>query len=151
LRADRRVEQLDLSDEATAREVLALQRAAYRVEADLIGFDGIPPLHESLDELVAEPLRWIGIRDEARVVAALAYELIDDLCDINRLVVSPDSFGQGLASTLVGSLLDHPRITVSTGTSNTPARRLYEKLGFSRTGEWEIAPGVTVTQYERRA
>jgi ribosomal protein S18 acetylase RimI-like enzyme len=149
LRVDRRIELLDLSDEAMAREVMALQRAAYRVEADLIGFDGIPPLHETLDELIAEPLHWIGIRDEGRVVAALAYELIDDLCDINRLVVSPDYFGQGLASALVGSLLDKPRIIVSTGTENTPARRLYEKLGFRRTGEREIAPGVTVTQYER--
>ena len=44
---------LDLLDASTARQVLALQRMAYRIEADLIGFDDIPPLQESLDELQA--------------------------------------------------------------------------------------------------
>ena len=42
------IEPLDLADPATAADVLRVQRAAYRVEAELIGFDGIPPLHEPL-------------------------------------------------------------------------------------------------------
>ncbi len=147
---DRKIELLDLSDRETAAQVLDVQRVAYRIEADLIGFDGIPPLHESLAELVAQPLEWIGIRRGGKVVAALAYQVAGDLCDIDRLVVSPEHFGKGLASMLVGALLHHPRITVSTGTQNTPARRLYEKLGFQRIGERQIAHGVTVTHYERR-
>ena len=44
---------LDLLDASTARQVLALQRMAYRIEADLIGFDDILPLQESQDELKA--------------------------------------------------------------------------------------------------
>ena len=40
---------------------------------------------------------------------------------------------------------------VSTGTANFPARQLYEKHGFQAVGEREIAPGVTVALYERRA
>lgn len=39
---------LDLSDPDVADRVVAIQRAAYRVEADLIGFDGIPPLHDTV-------------------------------------------------------------------------------------------------------
>jgi len=46
------IEPLDLSDRATAADVLAVQRAAYRVEADLIRRDGIRALHESLEELL---------------------------------------------------------------------------------------------------
>jgi hypothetical protein len=42
-----------LEDESLARRALEIQRLAYRVEADLIGFEGIPPLHESLEELRA--------------------------------------------------------------------------------------------------
>lgn len=144
------VELLDLTDTATARQVFELQRAAYQVEADLIGFDGIPPLHETFDDLVAQPLTWIGVRQADRVVAALAYALDGEYCDIDRLVVDPDHFGRGYASALVASLLGYRHITVSTGTANAPARRLYEKHGFQPTGEREIAPGVTVTQYERR-
>jgi len=42
---------LDLSDRRIAQSLLKLQRRAYRIEADLIGSDGIPPLRETLDEL----------------------------------------------------------------------------------------------------
>jgi ribosomal protein S18 acetylase RimI-like enzyme len=141
---------LDLGGRGVVERLLALQQAAYRIEANLIGFDGIPPLHESLEELVAQPLSWIGIRAQDRVVAALAYRLEDSTCDIDRLVVDTDYFGRGFGSALVASLLHHPRITVSTGTANLPARRLYEKHGFQAVGERGIAPGVTVTHYERR-
>ena len=36
---------LDLSDPDTLRQLWDLQRASYAVEAELIGFDGIPALH----------------------------------------------------------------------------------------------------------
>lgn len=149
LKTDRCIETLDLSGDSTARQVLALQRAAYRVEADLIGFEGIPPLNETLDELVAQPLTWIGVREGDAVIAALGYTVDGSHCDIDRLVVAPEHFGRGLATALVTSLFAYPRITVSTGTANLPARRLYEKHGFRVTGEREIDSGVTVTQYER--
>jgi hypothetical protein len=42
---------LDLSDPGTLRRLRDLQRASYAVEAELIGFDGIPALRESLEEL----------------------------------------------------------------------------------------------------
>ena len=145
------VERFDLTNRAVAERILEIQRLAYRVEADLIGFDGIPPLHETLDELMRQSLEWIGIRADGQIVAALAYVTDSDVLDIDRLVVAPDHFGRGYGSALVSSLLDHPRITVSTGTANLPARRLYEKLGFTVIDEVEISPNVTVTRYERRS
>jgi ribosomal protein S18 acetylase RimI-like enzyme len=89
------------------------------------------------------------MRVEGRVVAALAYRVEEGVCGIDRLVVDPACFGRGFGSALVASLLHYSHITVSTGTANLPARRLYEKHGFQAIGEREIAPGVTVTQYER--
>ncbi|WP_422734286.1 GNAT family N-acetyltransferase [Micromonospora sp. WMMD558] len=48
------------ADEALARSVLAVQHAAYAVEAALIGDDRIPPLHETVTDLRAAPLRWLA-------------------------------------------------------------------------------------------
>ena len=144
------VRPLDVSNRADAERVLDIQRRAYRIEAELIAFDGIPPLHETLEEMTAQPFCWLAIRAAGRIVAALGYTLDAGICDIDRLVVDPEHFGRGYGSALVAALLDHPYITVSTGTINTPARRLYERLGFQALGEVEIAPGVTVTRYERR-
>ena len=47
-----RVAELDpTTDVGVAAELLVLQRSAYAVEADLIGDDRVPPLHESLPGL----------------------------------------------------------------------------------------------------
>lgn len=145
------VEELDLTDGSTAAELLLLQQAAYRVEADLVGFDGIPPLHETLDEMVARPLTWLGVRsDDGSVVAALAYTETPGRIDIDRLVVAPSHFRQGMASVLVSALDSDVRITVSTGTANVPAHRLYETHGFRRTGDEMIVPDLSITHFERR-
>ena len=143
---------LDLTDAVRAREVLALQRAAYAVEAELIGFDGIPPLRESLDELMAAPERWLGLLDELGVAAAVAYERLDAAeVEISRLVVAPRAFRRGYGRALVAAVLEREpadRYRVSTGTANAPAVALYTSMGFVPTGERSVAPGVTVTGFE---
>lgn len=47
-------------DEPVARSLLRVQRAGYAVEAALIGDDRIPALGETLAELRAAPLTWLG-------------------------------------------------------------------------------------------
>ena len=66
------IDNLDLGESGVAGQVLDLQRLACRAEAELIGFDGIPPLHESIDDLRGAALDWLGIRDGERIVAAMA-------------------------------------------------------------------------------
>jgi RimJ/RimL family protein N-acetyltransferase len=36
---------------------------------------------------------------------------------------------------------------VTTGRDNTPARILYERLGFTWTGDAEVVPGLWVSAY----
>jgi SAM-dependent methyltransferase/GNAT superfamily N-acetyltransferase len=144
------IERLDLGDPTTAREVLALQRAAYRVEADLTGVEGIPPLHESLEELVAAPLQWIGIRDDGRLSAALAMTGEARSCDIDRLVVDPAWHRQGLGRRLISSVLHHEVVTVSTLERNVPGVELYRSLGFDVSGRREVGPGAWTVQFEYR-
>ncbi len=144
------VEKLDLDDPTTARQVLALQRAAYAVEAELVGSVGIPPLAETLEEMRAAPLEWLAIRSAGRIVAALAWTQSGDTIDIDRLVVDPAAMRRGYGSTLVRSLDLSKTITVSTGELNTPAHALYSRLGFEVTGASEPAPGLPIRHYVRR-
>ncbi len=51
---------LDVTDPETAKRLLVMQHAAYAVEAELIGFDGIPPLHEDLAGLMTSTEHWLG-------------------------------------------------------------------------------------------
>ncbi|MDX8148346.1 GNAT family N-acetyltransferase [Lentzea sp. BCCO 10_0061] len=139
---------LDLSDDTVLHEVWTVQRLAYAVEAEIIGFDGIPPLHESLDELRACDETFLGLYDEEGLAGAVSYQLDGSTVDICRLVVHPRAHRRGIASKLLDELPQGPQ-TVSTGTKNEPALALYRKRGFVEIGTREVAPGVTLTDLSR--
>ncbi|KOU21925.1 hypothetical protein ADK52_22780 [Streptomyces sp. WM6372] len=134
--------------------VQAVGRRAYAVEADLIGFSEIPALRETLQELRAEPLRWAGaLTDDGQLAAFVAWQHLapgDDI-DVHRMCVDPAWFRQGLASELVAHLLTEwmpsGDVLVSTGADNLPAVALYERLGFSRVGTSEPAPGLRMAEF----
>ncbi|MCK2212872.1 GNAT family N-acetyltransferase [Actinomadura sp. ATCC 31491] len=141
-------------DDPLGGELLALQRAAYAVEAELIGDDRIPPLHESLDELRAQRLRWMAATSDdagsGRVAGAVAWEEGDGEVDINRLVVHPSAARRGIGRALVQEVLARAggrRVVVATGRDNVPARRLYEGLGFTLLGESEVIPELWIVNY----
>ena len=144
------IERLDLSDPAIAAQVLAIQRAAYAQEAELVGYDAIPPLHETLDELRSQPLEWLGAVEDGVLAGAMAITGEGRRCDIDRLVVDPARQRRGIGRRLVGAVSHHVVVTVSTARDNIPAVRLYESLGFHRVGETEVEPGFWTVQFERR-
>ncbi|MET9228175.1 GNAT family N-acetyltransferase [Lentzea sp. NPDC003310] len=139
---------LDLSDDAVLRELWTVQRLAYAVEAELIGFDGIPALHESLDDLRACDETFLGLHDEEGLVGAVSYRLEGSTVDICRLVVHPRAHRRGIATKLLDALPDGPQV-VSTGTKNEPALALYRRRGFVETGTREVGPGVSITDLAR--
>ena len=145
---------LDLADEAVARSVLALQREAYAVEAELIAADGIPQLSETFGELQAAGLGWLGTFDETGLIGAVSWKVLDDgTVDIHRLVVAPRAFRRGIATALLDALdsrFPGGHILVSTGRDNGPARELYRRRGFTVVREREAIAGLWVTDLERR-
>ncbi|MEM9464887.1 MAG: GNAT family N-acetyltransferase [Actinomycetota bacterium] len=145
---------LDLRETPTAERVLDLQRAAYRVEADLIDFDGIPQLHESLADLQAAPETWHGALVGDTIAAAISHRIEDGVADIHRLVVDPAFLRRGLARQLVTHLhtsLPVESFIVSTGAANTPARTLYERLGYRLERVEDVVPGLAIACYRRGA
>ncbi len=144
---------LVLDDTCVAESVMRLQRAAYAVEAQLIGSDAIPQLHEPLEVLQRAPETWIGRWDDDELLAVLAYEVTSEMLDISRLAVAPDAARRGYGEELVRHVLElvrRPLTVVSTGSDNRPGVALYEKLGFSAVGREEVVPGLMVTHFELR-
>ncbi|MCO1659477.1 GNAT family N-acetyltransferase [Pseudonocardia humida] len=145
-----RLSELDLRDDRIAREVHQLGLRSYAVEAELIGHPGIPALSETLDELRAAPLSWLGAVHDALPVGFLAWirSPAGEL-DLVRLCVDPPWFRRGIARRLLDHVLAAEAggdVLISTGAANEPALRLYRSLGFVETGTHEPEPGLRVTE-----
>jgi ribosomal protein S18 acetylase RimI-like enzyme len=161
------IRRLDASDPATAAELVAVQRAAYAVEAGLIGRDVIPAQRETAEQVAASGLAVLAALEPppapapaaaraaaaARVVAFVAYRRAGEQLDVHKLVVHPAAFRRGLATRLLDALDAGEegvrRQTVATAVANAPARALYERRGFAVVAEREAPGGVRVLELER--
>ncbi|MFD9359563.1 GNAT family N-acetyltransferase [Streptomyces sp. NPDC060031] len=148
------VSPLDLTDDATAAAVHRIGRAAYAVEAELIGFD-IPHLRESLEQMRERPLVWLAaVSAEGEIAGYLAWkEAADGSVSVDRLCVDPAWFRRGVGSLLMGHLLSEAfpnrSVTVTTGADNAPAVTLYERLGFIRGADFSPVPGLVMAAFTR--
>jgi ribosomal protein S18 acetylase RimI-like enzyme len=125
--------------------VLEVQRAAYAIEAELIGYPDLPPLHETLAALQATGEEvWLCLEGDA-LVGVVGLEHGPEEMVIARLFVAPASFRRGVGSALVAhalSLARGRRVRVGTGARNAPALALYERFGFRQLDEREAAPNL---------
>ncbi|MGW6574104.1 GNAT family N-acetyltransferase [Streptomyces sp. NPDC054945] len=152
-----RIRGLDLGDDALATAVHRIGRAAYAVEAELIGFDGIPALGESLAEMRHTGLRWVGaFSGDGTLAGFLAWAPVPDRgVSIDRLCVDPAWFRRGVASLLLRHALTElfpgRPVEVTTGAANAPAVALYRRMGFTRGPDFSPVPGLTMASFGRAA
>lgn len=142
---------LDLTKDTIAERLLDIQHRAYRIEADLIGFDGTPPLRETLDDLRRSAETFISYFVDDVLAGVLSYMIIDSTLDIGRLVVHPDYFRRGIGKALVEyveTIEGIDKIIVSTAALNTPARQLYVRQGYHLVEEVQLMEGLTIARYE---
>ncbi|ALS23825.1 GNAT family N-acetyltransferase [Paenibacillus naphthalenovorans] len=144
---------IDLNDTQEVLEFLTLQQTAYRVEAELIGFEEIPPLFDSPLSLKESGESFFGYYEEGKLRGAAACKQSARELTISRIMVYPDCFRRGIASKLLKHLeqfaLPGMRIIVYTGTNNIPAVQLYDKHGYQPLQMQLVAPGITLTKFQK--
>jgi ribosomal protein S18 acetylase RimI-like enzyme len=148
------IKKIDFQDITLVVSLFELQRASYMVEANIIGFDDIPPLKESFDEFLNCPETFLGYFEGEELAGAVSYTIDRHELTICRMVVSPNHFRKGIAQNLLNSVeSNHQGILVfkvSTGKDNDPAKNLYLKNGFRLIEELEVAPNFFISNYEKR-
>ncbi len=125
-----------------AGEVLTLQRAAYVTEAQLYDDVRLPPLTQTLAEVLADltdpAVTALGIRDGGRLVAAVRLrDLGAGRLALGRLTVAPDRQGHGLGTRLLRAAETAvPGTTVIdlfTGHRSAANLGLYRREGYVET------------------
>jgi ribosomal protein S18 acetylase RimI-like enzyme len=134
------------NDPVVAMAIVALQRKAYKVEAELVGYPDLPPLKESPADIMGSNDKFFGIASRGRLVAVISTEDTSDATVVSRLCVAPDCARRGHGLRLVRHVLDLAPgpVTVSTAQANAPALGLYRKLGFETCREWTTQDGLAL-------
>ncbi len=135
-----------------ASEIVKLQKQSYQIEADIIGYQYIPPLLETPNRVMINSEIFYGYYIENVLIGLISYKVKNRILDIYRVAVLPKYFRNGIAENMIRYLENNNtninKIIVSTGQKNKPAVNLYLKLGFSKTSIIDV-DGVPIINFER--
>jgi ribosomal protein S18 acetylase RimI-like enzyme len=146
------IKKIDFRDKELVKELFLLQKLAYKVEADLIGFPEIPALMESIEGLQNCGEEFLGFFEDKDIVGAASYTVEGGVADICRMVVHPGHFRKGIACELLKAVEQESgclRYSVSTGRDNAPAIGLYLKNGYNWSRDVEIGPNFFMSFFEK--
>ncbi|GAA2007918.1 GNAT family N-acetyltransferase [Brevibacterium samyangense] len=151
---------------AHASELLRVQHAAFRVEAEILGHDDIPYLRETEEDIVDPALVWfvdLGGAGEVRGAIALTDTAAGAAARgrsvrsrapwlITRVMVDPAFHRRGVAGRLLEQVQAKGEgLVVVTSEENPPGIRMYRKHGFTRGADLPADSGIgPLVEYEWR-
>ncbi len=148
---------IDVVGRDDAGELLTLRRAAFVSEAQLYDDPHIPPLTQTLDELVDDLAdehvitlgAWIG----HRLVGSIRVLLEGKKATLGRLAVAPDLQGMGIGTELLLAVVPHlaegiEEVWVFTGRDSVQNLALYAKHGYEH--EYDQTAGDLTYAYLRK-
>ena len=147
------IKKIDIRNTKNAEDLLTIQIPSYKVEAEIIGYDDIPPLKDTVNTLIQCGETFFGYYINEELCAAISVKVIDNEVDIHRLIVHPDHFRKGIAQkllTFIERQFDKRIIIVATGSKNKPAITLYKKNGFRITKEVQVNEHLSLTYFEKK-
>lgn len=138
---------LDQTISDVAKQILHIQLAAYQQEAEQIGYADLPPLKETIQDVMKAKEQFIGFEQKGILLGVASYEEQKDYLIISRLAVHPKALKQGIGTRFMSTIMEkNVPIELTTGQKNTPAKRLYEKLGFLETNVIHVAKELTLSK-----
>jgi ribosomal protein S18 acetylase RimI-like enzyme len=138
-----------------AERILELQRLSYRTEAALYDDWTLPPLTQTLRELLEQydDHTILVARLEEEVVGSVRARLEGGTCYVGRLVVHPRLQRRGLGTRLMreieASSPEAERYELFTGHLSEGNLRLYRRLGYRELREEEISPALRLVYLEK--
>lgn len=138
-----------------AAEVLTVQREAFGIEAQLYDDPGLPPLRESLDQLLADLERCVGLVALAgdRLVGSVRVRVAGASLHIGRLAVAPDHQGRGLGALLLAraeQVAPAEEALLFTGHLSASNLRLYARAGYVEERRVPVDERVTLIHLRKQ-
>lgn len=136
------------------QEILDLQYLAYQSEAELFGTRDIPPLKQTLEEVVSEFREGIilKISDNGRIIGSVRAVLRGETVFIGKLMVHPNYRRMGLGTSLlseVEKVFPNRRYELFTSTRSKNNIGMYQRLGYLPFKEKKINDELTFVFLEK--
>lgn len=149
-----RIEQASVAD---APAILSLQYNAYQSEALIYDNFSIPPLTQSLNEIIAQfrdHIFLIAVVDN-QIVGSVRATLRDTTCHIERLAVHPAYQHQGGGTALIHAIEamfpQAKRYELFTGHKSERNIALYQRLGYREARCERISDQLTIVTMIKEA
>ena len=128
----KKIKTLDLK---TAKELLRVQKEAYKIEAELLNYYDLPPLRQKVEDLLNTTEEFFIYKLNNQIYGVISFERKKDYIDICKLFVSPQYINKGIGSKLLKKLEvknyeNIKYLIVQTGLENKPAINFYKKHNF---------------------
>ena len=156
-----------LSDDALARveieeasagdieEIVEVQRLAFREEMKLYGFFDIPPLTETVEEVLEALHEQVVLKAvcDGAIVGAVRATVREGSCLVGRLVVRPELWNRGIGRALMDAVEerygDSCRLELFTGSRSIRNITLYEKLGYVAFRTEDVGDSIQLIYMEK--
>ncbi|NLX97113.1 MAG: GNAT family N-acetyltransferase [Rhodopirellula sp.] len=138
-----------------SRSILTLQHLAYRSEAAIYDDYTLPPLLETLEDLIArfQNRRFLKAIDGDRLVGSVRAIQEGETCFVERLIVHPDYRRRGIGTDLLNRIETlfptAGRFELFTGHKSEGNIRLYERLGYRAFRQNRANEKVTLVYMEK--
>lgn len=136
-------------------EILELQKISYQKEGILYDDWTIPPLNQTLSEIMAEYENSVFLKAqyEDQIIGSVRASLDSGTCKIGRLIVHPNYQRKGIGSLLMkrieASFPNAKRFELFTGTKSADNIRLYNKLGYKEFHKQDLSQKVQIIFMEK--
>lgn len=149
------IKKVDIAQKAVANEVISLQKEAYMLESQLVGFD-VPTIFEKITDLQYDGYNYYAYCSDNEIVGICALEEKKPVLTIAKLFVKPSHFRKGIAKSLLTFIESwaiaqtFQKIIVGTATLNTPATKLYLKMGYNLEQIQQVEANISLSFFEKR-
>ena len=147
------IEKATVSD---AEEILALQKLAYRSEAEIYNDFNIPPMVQTLESIEKDFENQVFLKAliNGRIIGSVRAYSKEGICYIGRLIVHPDFQNQRIGTKLMNEIEKIfgtcQRFELFTGDKSKRNLYLYQKLGYKLFKTANITDQTTIVYLEKK-
>ena len=146
---------IDKAERGDLQEILDLQYLAYQSEARLFNNMDIPPLKQTLEDVINEYEKGIILKsldEKGKIIGSVRGYLEEGTVYIGKLMVHPQYQGKGIGTKLllwIESEFPGYRYELFTSTKSKRNIELYEKRGYNVFSERKISEELSFVYMEK--